>query len=288
MKKTLFVTSKPRNVHTLYSETKKMHLQKKLRQGALWLLVAISVFAVFGWLTHWGVQKVIQHFVLNNPRYNLTEIEVEKQGSLQKRDILRAAKVEIGMGLMKIDLRQVQLDIEKMPYVAEARVNRHLPNKLIIQVKERIPMARWTFPGTPTHIRESFAIDRDGVLIRPRSNEPLNLPEIIGFKLSDPEPGQKIESNEVIAAIRLLKAMEGTTLRSVMTVRSIDVSSPYSLHVLSSEGMVAQFRTTIIDQQLERLSKILEISRQKENPIATIDLTLDRNVPVTFMNRGEI
>lgn len=288
MKKNLFVTSKPRNVHTLYSETKKMHLQKKLRQGAVWLLVAISVFAVFGWLTHWGVQKIIHHFVLNNPRYNLTEIEVEKQGSLQKRDILRAAKVEIGMGLMKIDLRQVQLDIEKMPYVAEARVSRHLPNKLIIQVKERIPMARWTFPGTPTHIREAFAIDRDGVLIRPRSNEPLNLPEIIGFKLSDPEPGQKIESNEVIAAIRLLKAMEGTSLRSVMTVRSIDVSSPYSLHVLSSEGMVAQFRTTIIDQQLERLSKILEISRQKENPIATIDLTLDRNVPVTFMNRGEI
>ncbi len=288
MKKSLFVTPKRRDVHTLYSETKKMHLQKKLRQGSIWLLGSILIFAVVGWFTHWGVQKVIQHFVMDNPRYNLTEIEVELQGSLQKRDIIRAAKVEVGMALMKIDLRQVQLDIEKMPYVAEARLTRHLPNKLIIRVKERVPMARWTYSGSATHLREVYTIDRDGVLIRSRSNEQQNLPEITGFKLSDPEPGLKIENNEVLAAIQLLKVMERPALRGVMSVRSIDVSSPYSLHLLSGEGMVAQFRTTIIDQQLERLAKIIEISRQKENPIATIDLTLDRNVPVTFMNRGEI
>ncbi len=288
MKRTLFETPKRRDVHTLYSETKKMHFQKKLRQGSIWVVAAILVFAVLGWLTHWGVQKVVRHFVMDNPRYNLTEIEVELQGSLQKRDIIRAAKIETGMGLMKIDLRQVQLDIEKMPYVSEARVIRHLPNKIMISVKERVPMVRWTYAGTSTHMREVFTIDRDGVLIRSRSNEQQNLPEIIGFKLSDPEPGQKIENREVLAAVQLLKYLERTALRGLMSVRSIDVSAPYCLHVVSGEGMVAQFRTTVIDQQLERLAKVIEISRQKENPIATIDLTLDRNVPVTFINRGEI
>jgi cell division protein FtsQ len=288
MKSTLFVTPKRRDVHTLYSETKKMHLQKKLRQGSIWFLAAILTFAVLGWLTHWGVQTAIRCLVMDNPRYNLTEIEIDVQGSLQKRDILRAARIEKGMGLMKIDLRQVQRDIEKMPYVAEAEVARHLPNKIKIRVTERIPMARWTFPGSATHMREVYTIDREGVLIRSRTNEQRTLPEITGFKLADPEAGQKIESNEVLAAIQLLKYMERTSLRSVMSVRSIDVSSPYNLQVLSGEGMVAQFRTTVLDQQLERLAKIIEISRQKDNPIATVDLTLDRNVPVTFMNRGEM
>ncbi|MES2310282.1 MAG: FtsQ-type POTRA domain-containing protein [Verrucomicrobiota bacterium] len=288
MKRTLFVTPKRRDVHTLYSETKKMHLQKKLRQGSIWVLCAILTFAVLGWLTHWGVQAAIRCLVMDNPRYNLTEIEIEVQGSLQKRDVLRASHIEKGMGLMKIDLHQVQHDIEKMPYVAEAEVSRHLPNKIKIRVTERIPMARWTCPASATRMREVFTIDREGVLIRSRSNEQQTLPEIIGFKLADPEPGQKVESNEVLAAIQLLKYMERTSLRSVMNVHSIDVSSSYTLQVVSGEGMVALFRTTVIDQQLERLGKIIEISRQKENPIATVDLTLDRNVPVTFVNRGEM
>lgn len=285
MKTTLFVTPKRRNVHTLYSETKKMHLQKQLRQGSIWFLGAIVLFAVLGWLTHWGVQVAIQNLIVENPRYRVSEIEVNVQGSLQKRDILRAAKIEKGMGLMKINLWQVQKDIEKMPYVAEARVDRFLPDKIKITVRERIPMVRWTYPGSSIHLREVFTIDRDGVLIRSRSNELQTLPELIGFRLNDPEPGMKIENAEVLAAIQLLKTMETTPVRGLMSVRSIDISTPYTLRVLSGEGMVAKMRTTVFDQQLGRLLDIIEFSRQKENYIATVDLTLDKNVPVTFLNR---
>lgn len=288
MKTSLFVTQKRRNVHTLYSETKKIHLQKKLRQGSLWFLGIVMSLILLGGLTHWGVQKAIQHLIIDNPRYTLNEIEVNVQGSLQRRDILRAAKLEKGIRLMNIDLFQVQKDIQKMPYVAEARVDRYLPDKIKITVRERIPMARWTYPGSPTHLREIFTIDRDGVLIRSRSNELQSLPEIIGFKMQDPEPGVRIECNEVLSAIQLLKTMETTPLRGLVSVRSIDVSVPYTLRVLSGEGMVAKMRTTILDQQLSRLMDIIEFSRQKENYIATVDLTLDKNVPVTFLNRGEL
>ncbi len=284
MRPTIFQVKPKRgkNMHTLSASVEKMHLRKQLRKGFLWVAGLLVTMGVVGGLTHWTVQAVMRKVVFDNPKFRLEQIDVDVRGGLPQRDVIRAARLEKGQNLMRIDLRQVKADIEKLPYVAEAQVSRHLPNRILIRVSERIPIARFSTTGK---MREVFYIDREGVLMKARSMESAGiLPEITGCHWQDPEPGQPVELPEVKAAIQLLKIMERTPLRGTLQVKTLDISNMLYLRMIAADGMQVQFRRDVLDQQLQRLYEILEFSRLKQNPVATVDLTIDRNVPVTFVN----
>lgn len=42
-----------------------------------------------------------------------------------------------------VDLGQVRAEFEKLPWVSEARVSRHWPDRLIVDLVEHTPLARW-------------------------------------------------------------------------------------------------------------------------------------------------
>jgi cell division protein FtsQ len=186
---------------------------------------------------------------------------------------------------MSLNLKQIQANVEKLPYVAEAQVQRQLPNRIKIRITERVPIAKLIGTGTDLGTKEVFYIDRDGILLKPRLGDPLrDLPEIVAKRVIDLEPGQRLEGAEVLTAINLLKLMELTPIRASLDVRTIDARSPFSMKMHTAQASVIMFRLDHLEQQLQRLTEILEYSQNRQRQINTIDLTPDRNVPVTFLN----
>jgi cell division septal protein FtsQ len=168
--------------------------------------------------------------------------------------------------------------------VAEARVEKHLPDKLIIKITERNPIVKITTTNSDLGRPEVLYIDRDQyVVFKPRPTESTRvLPEITGLSNRDIDVGQHLNQSEVVVAVNLLKALESTTIGSALDVQTIDVSEPLALKVTTRDGAVIWFRLDYIQQQIHRLQEILSYAQSNSKTIRTVDLTLDKNVPITF------
>ncbi|MDP3859374.1 MAG: FtsQ-type POTRA domain-containing protein [Stagnimonas sp.] len=72
--------------------------------------------------------------------------ELVVQGLLQhvRADEVRAAAATAIDGrLFEVDLDAVRLAVERLPWVAHARVDRQWPARLVVRIWERVPFARW-------------------------------------------------------------------------------------------------------------------------------------------------
>lgn len=87
----------------------------------------------------------------------LKTIEVTGLERLQESDILRALNVSLGSRLMKLPLDSLAVRVEKVEGVHSARVLRKLPNRLVVRVYERLPIAAVIRKGI-------VLVDNDGVL----------------------------------------------------------------------------------------------------------------------------
>jgi cell division septal protein FtsQ len=225
--------------------------------------------------------------LFENPRYALKEIQVETEGTLTRRQVLQAAQLTSGQNILGINLRNVQQKVERLPSVAQAQVERQLPGRLIIKVKERVPIARVWGPVQQGRA-VPYYVDREGVVMVPRSLENAGtLPAIVGVRAEDLEPGQRLEKVEALAAINLLKCMGQIKLNAWFDVKTMEVSHPMMLRVETMQGQVVLFRTDHMPEQLQRLTEIYEFARRNQREVRTVDLTVERNVPVTFANVNE-
>ncbi len=269
----------------LFTTTSKRHQRKVMTRYALWgLLCCVSLTAV-GVGTHYAVDSFMRHALFENPTYALKRIDVDARGGLQRKQVLQAAGLRLGQNVMTLDLQQIEKNVERLPYVAEAQVQRQLPDRVSIRVTERLPIARIASRRTDLNMMEVLYLDRDGVAIKPQPNEPLrlNLPEIAGGPFNDVEPGQRFDaqnSPETAAAIFLLGQMELTPLRAQFDIAVLDVSHPLAIAMKTRDGVVVMFQLDYIPQQLERLQEILDFADSRARQLASVDLTPERNVPV--------
>lgn len=87
---------------------------------------------------------------------NVNVVGRERQSAAS---VLAALDVRRGMPMLEIDLAAAKSQLEALPWIRSADVERQLPNTLFIRLTEREPFAFWQHDGT------LFLIDRDGTVI---------------------------------------------------------------------------------------------------------------------------
>ena len=133
--------------------------------------------------------------------------------------------------------------------------------------------------------RELFYLDRQCVVLKPRQDETVPLmPEVVGLSPADAElePGMKLEQSSLTRAMEILDAIEHSRLHTTIDIRTINLSDPLSITMVTRNDMSITFRLDCIDQQLARLLQIVEYPDFQMRQIRSVDLTPDINVPVTF------
>lgn len=259
-------------------------LNKRSQRTMLGLVIFVLLLAL-----GWGGWKLVEvggrQFFSANPQFILRQVDVQNTGSLLSRDeILFHAGVGKGKNLFEIDLKTLRSNLALLPEIKKVEVTRQLPDRLIIRVEERIPVARVTAQKGLEW--ETYAIDQDGFIMSPNktpvdgANE--EMPLITGAKVSDLRVGSPVNSPEVFLALELIKRCEVSTLNAFLNIENIDVSRSHMLVVSTSDGMRVKVGLEFMDQNLRRLEYILNDARQRGLSVATADLTVDRDVPVVF------
>ena len=112
--------------------------------------------------------------------------------------------------------------------------------------------------------------------------EYLGLPLILGCASESLEAGKVIESFEAKAALELLRLSTRSFMQTRFQIREIDVSKGYCLLVTDKNHVCVTFGFDKLDAQLQRLEQFLIYSDDSKRDLATVNLLVQRNIPVTF------
>ena len=281
-------TTRPRarskQINILHTTTARpKHTNKQIAQMAGWSALAIFIVIAVSVGLHLGISFVLKQVLYTNPRYVLNKIEIQPEGHFSEHMIRQAAGLEPGENLWTLDLRQIAHDIEKLPNVSSAKVQREFPDKVTILIHERVPVVKIVGLNVDLGTREMFYIDHEGVVLKPREDENVPmLPEIIGLTDAELEPGTKLDEPRLAIAMEILDSIDRTKLHTSIDIRTIDLSNPLSITMETTRDMVITFRPDCIDQQLLRLQQIFDYADNLQRTLHTVDLTPVSNVPVTF------
>jgi cell division septal protein FtsQ len=234
-----------------------------------------------------GGRYAAKRFFLDNPDYKLSEIEVQTDGTLQRDQILSVADLHEGANIFRVNLARVHDRLQDLPQVDELEVVRKLPGEIDIRIVERKPIAWMTSErqiADPFASDAAFLIDARGVLMKEKKLLPeyLGLPVILGAGSESLEAGKTVESPETKAALELLRLSSRSFMQTRFQIREIDVSKGYCLLVTDKNHSKVTFGFDNLDTQLQRLEQFLIYSDDAHREIATVNLLVQRNIPVTF------
>ena len=259
---------------------------------AVTIAIALGLFV----LTCYGLYRLVKmaadRLVYNNPRFAIQQIVVDNDGVLTPERVVQFAGVQIGQNLLSLDLSQVRNNLEMLPLVRSVEVRRMLPNRLFIRVDERIAIARLRVPAR--ELSDSvFYIDRAGVVIKPikladgtmlQPQMPRPVPMLTGVSLADVRVGKQVESEQIYRALELLDKLDQAVAGSLLEVEQIDLSKPRQLVLTTRQHTQVKLDVEDFPQQLRRLGVVLRWAQQRQKLVQVVDLTVNRGVPVTFVN----
>jgi cell division septal protein FtsQ len=266
-------------------------------------LAAMTLGVLFGtvfglyllWRTgEWALDK----FVYENADFAIERVEVQTDGVIAPEQLRRWAGVKLGGNLIALDLVQVKRNLELVSAIDSVSVERILPRTLKIRVSERAPVAQVNVPRADAAGGISvsvFQLDADGVVMQPLDPRlcvvPLSqineqLPVITGLNVYQLQPGHRVESPQVQAALKLLGAFDRSPMAGLVDLRRIDLTSPEVVVVTTGQGSEITFGLDNLEQQLSRWRGIYDLGQSKNKIIASADLAVANNVPVLWMELG--
>lgn len=143
----------------------------------------------------------------------LKRVEILGNSDVSADDVVDASGLRDGVHLLHLSTSSVARDIESISWIATARVERILPSKVRITVREREPAAVALVDG------QQILIDREGIVLAEGSRP---LPTLTGLPIQDASPGQKLALTQVRHVFAILDSLDPEIRRSL---KSIDAAS---------------------------------------------------------------
>ncbi len=256
--------------------------------GALFMTVLVA----YGlW---WGGQWALDRLVYRNRAFSIRELDLSTDGVIALDQLRRWSGVRPGDNLLALDLAAVKRDLELIPCIDSASVERIPPHTLRIRVFEREPIAQATVPRpSPQGGFElaTYLIDTNGCVMLPldprqRANgvppvEPL--PVICPLDPNDLQPGRRLKTPQLSAALDLLRGFDGSPMAGFVEIKRIDLSAADALTVTTDQGAEITFGLTGLERQLRRWHQVYDRGQRENKNLASLDLAVTNNVPARWL-----
>ena len=258
---------------------------RRLQKGFFVLSLLLILLSLLG-AGLFGAQRLLNALFFTNPDYAIHSVEVTTDGDLARDVVLQAAQIEDGSNIFAINLSAVEDRLRALPQVEEVNVQRLLPDKVVIVLQERRPIA-WIASAdankTGFNYDGAFLVDRRGMVLQPKGSAPeyMTLPVIIGVDLKKVTVGQPVDSDSVKAALELIRECP-EMLQSRFEIATIDVSKEYSLVVTDKQRSLVTFGPDDLVGQLRRLAMLLSYCEKNSKDLQSANLMAERNIPVVF------
>jgi cell division septal protein FtsQ len=289
---------KNRRLNRVHVLDVKLRSDQVRKSRMRWAAMALGIVfgTTFGCYVIWRTGDwVLNRMVYENQAFAIREIEVQTDGIISADQLRRWANVKPGQNLLALDLARVKRDLEMVPMIANVSLQRILPRTLCIRVTEREAVAQVNFlrvlPGRAPEVAVYY-LDADGFVMFPvtprqRTTKPAPadsaLPILNMTNLADLQPGRRVNSSQVTAALKLISQFACSPMAGLVDLQRIDVNGPDVLVVTTAQHSEVTFGLEDLDRQLGRWRMIHDLGLRLKRNVASIDLAVSNNVPVRWL-----
>ena len=260
--------------------------------------LAISTGIVLVLFVCWkGGEYALDRLVYTNPTLSVAQVRIDTDGIIPIEQILAWSNVRKGENLLALDLPRIKRDLELVPLIESATVERILPRDLVVTVREREPIARvvvFARRETDGLLEPStIYLDEHGMVIPPVLRA-LNssgfeaatkfLPAITGVGTTSFRPGHLVSSPPILAALKWIRAFQSSAMAGHVDIRAIDIASQSTLLVSTEQGNEIAFAYHDFETQLARWRAVHTWGMQRTQALASLDLAVTNYVPVIWAN----
>lgn len=223
----------------------------------VWKLLLGAVFLGAGGFALLSTPKVVES--VSNQRVEHVNIEGDIN-YVSERDVLAAVNSYISESLLLVDMQQIKVELERMPWIRAVTIRREWPDTLVLNVTEEKAIARWG---------EASLLNQDGMIFTPDS--------IVGLEqlaiLSGPE-GSEHDVMEQYQLFNQLLYQRGLKIAELNQNErgawSLMLANGVEIHVGSSDVMTRMRRLVAFIDPLfmDRMSAIESIDLRYDSGIA--------------------
>jgi cell division septal protein FtsQ len=186
---------------------------------------------------------------------------VENPQDFLRRDQLGDAK------LFNLDIKAIVADIQaRHPQLHTVSIRKHFPNRLLVVLKERCPIAI-------IELKRACLVDAEGVIL-PFQSGYTDLPRIIGVRRRD-APFSKSSSPRVEKALTLLAELKKAKLFPKYKVAQINMARYRDVIFYLQSGIEVKMGENDFTRKTELLGKILAELTTKDRMPQYIDMRFE-------------
>jgi cell division protein FtsQ len=237
--------------------------------GALGLLIAIAALS--------SLFIYAYSYFLSTPYLEIKETSVRGLKELTEKDVLLLAEIKPGQNILAVNVDVLARRVAVNPWIKNVYVGREFPNRLVVDVRERYPIAL-VKQGSEFHL-----MDSDGnVFKKLAQDDEVDLAIITGINVQD-----KTKSKLALDTISLLKVFSGSNLYSFLgAISEAHIDEVFGLFLLTDKGLYLKMGVSDFERKLRKLALVLT-EREKRginNNYLNVDLADAEKITIQQKN----
>ena len=198
-------------------------MKKNKRKNPLVIIILLLLLAGMG--------------LLGYHLFNITAIDFT--GNIEKKaDYLRnLSGVAIGTNIFKIDDKTVKTNLEKDPYIKFIQVKKNYPDKIVIEIKERVPAAL-------IQVEKSYLLlDEEGFILKIlKDKNGVTYPLLSGIDSANSSVGKQISFADEAQKLALQTILSEIYKNKINTlIATIDILSINNIKMTTATGIAINF-----------------------------------------------
>src|SRR6266849_7161912 len=235
--------------------------------GLIATILIIAASTGFGAVRSGQADKIIDLFkdvrdrAANAAGFNIAAVAVAGERHLSREEILAAAAVTGRASLLFFDVADARARLLTNPWIADATVQKFLPDRLVISISERVAFALWQKAG------RVGVIASDGTVLEPHVlRRYADLPLVVGI-------GAESRAREFLAALDRRPELRAN-------VRACVLVAERRWNLRLKNGVDVRLPEFDVEQALDQLAALERDTKLSNRDITAIDLRLADRITV--------
>ncbi len=243
--------------------------------GAMLKILGFTIIASCCWAGWQGYRAIAQAEI-----FQISGVDVKGVRHLVDADLKNIVGPFTGQNIFRADLEAAVRRARANPWVKDVRIHRSLPNRITMDVVERVPYAVLD-AGAARYFMDNQAVVIDRV---PKDTASAQGLPVVLMRDYRAQPGEPVMSEGISEALTLLAEIEargGWNLPGV----TIKAGSPESLSVVYADHEF-KIGSGRYDEKLRRLAEVMADVKQRGLNIAYVDLRPESQAAVMVKSDG--
>ena len=238
----------------------------------------------------WGGLWVWTYFMEVNKSFSLEEVHLQTNGSLKTEEVKAILGLDEQKNILLLDINKCRETLLARSDIAEATIYRELPNVLVIDLVERVPMAWLEYPVGKVYATKQkggWMVDSTGYIFasvdgQKQAYKDLPVLELPPSLLADYVLGQSINNDAVKRSLSFLRVSKDFIPLGLPMILHVSFPNEWSMLARFSNGMEITFGLFEPERQLNQLLTILHYAETTGRHVKSAHLLLKKNIPVVL------